>query len=173
MPSIIRPTDYARFESKTRTLGAWNPATLKRLVPLLKGVRVIVVTDTRTGHAVEGYITGIRQSTLNSQYEHIAMADQPGAREQRLHRVSDMGEIMLLDSSNARWTLDSLLSQETGAALKAVRQHIGTDFPAGAPYKGERRWITTVTWEGVRVAWGESFRDRRWLVTDGTVHDYA
>lgn len=173
MPSIIRPTDFARFESTTRTLGAWDPATLKRLVPLLQDVRVIAVTDTRTGHAVEGYVTGIRQGTRNSQYPHLAMATQPGDREQRLHRVSDLGEIMLLDSSNARWTLDSLLSQETGNALKAVRQHIGTDFPAAAPYKGQRRWITSVTWEGVRVAWGESFRDPRWLVTDGTVHDYA
>lgn len=175
MPSIIRPTDYADHEAKTRTAGAWDPATLKRLIPLLAGQRVIVVTDQGNGHAVEGYITAIQDGTANSQYPHIAVGSTPDDSLQRLHRVSDLGEVMILGQSNARWDLHTALSAETGAALRAVRQFIGADFPAGAPYKGQRRWITTVTWDGVRVAWGESIlRDRRWFVAaDGTVTPYA
>jgi len=174
MPSIIRPTDYSDHESSTRTLGAWDPATLKRLVPFLAGQRVIVVTDRGNGHAVEGYVVGIQEATARSDYPHIVMADTPDDSLKRLHRVSDLGEIMLLTDSNARWSLHTAIHHETGAALKAVRQFLGTDFPPGAPYKGPRRWTTTLSWSGVRVGWGESYRDRRWFVdTKGNVREYA
>lgn len=170
MPNIIRPTDFAQFENSTRTLGKWDPATLRRLVPLVVGQPVIVgISD--TGHAVVGEIVAIHESTRNSQYPHLEIRD---AHDSTLYAVSRIAEIIVLGESTAKWDLLSSLSDQTRAALSAVRQFIGADFPAGAPYKGARRFTTTVTWDAVRVAWGESFRDRRWHVTaDGTVTPYA
>lgn len=176
MPSIIRPTDFREHEAAPRTSYAWDPATLKRLVPILAGQEVIVVTESGTGHAVQGYIVAIVEGTSRSQYPHIGIGDTPDATTYRLHRVDALGEIVVLSGySNARWDLHTLISQETGRALKAVRAHIGTDFPAGAPYKGPRRWTLTLTWDGVRAAWGQSvLRDRRWFVdAHGNVRDYA
>lgn len=164
MPSIIRPSDFDTATTTKQNTTEWSAAVLKRLVPFLDGVRVIVVTDRSTGHAVEGYIVGLHEATALSDYPHIAMGDVPGDTTKRLHRVSDLGEIIVLGESNARWNAATAIHDEIAEALKAVRQFIGTDFPAGAPYKGRRRWTSTLTWAGVRLAWGESYRDRRWFV---------
>lgn len=168
MPNIIHAGDFAEFESTTRTLGKWDPATLVRLVPFLKGHPVIVQTSD-SGHCVTGEITGIQQGTVNSQYPHIAVRNEHGTT---LHRVSDLGSIIVTSDAvkSPKWDAHNAIRAEINAALTDVRTFIGTDFPAGAPYKGPRRWTTTLTWSGVSVAWGESFRDRRWYVdNDGAV----
>lgn len=163
MPSIIRPADFAQFENKVRTLGKWDPATLERLVPHLAGAECIVVVSDRTGHAVSGQVVGYKASTHASYYPHLSIRDEHGNTTN--YRVSDVGEIVILGTSTAKWDLHKQLSDETGAALKAVRAFLGgIDFPPGAPYKGERRWILSITNSGVTVAWGESYRDRRWYV---------
>lgn len=169
MPSIIHATDFAEFESTTRTLGVWDPATLVRLVPFLKGHPVIVQTSD-SGHCVTGEITGIQQGTVNSQYPHLAIRSANG--DTTLHRVSNLGSIVVLSDvvKSPKWDAQTAIRAEISAALADVRAFIGTDFPAGAPYKGARKWTTTLTWSGVSVAWGESFRDRRWYVDhDGAV----
>lgn len=174
MPSIIRPSDFTVAGSTNQAPTEWSVAILKRVLPFLDGVRVIVVTDRGTGHAVEGYIVGLHDSTASSNYPHIAMGDEPDDTTKRLHRLSDMGEIVVLGESNARWNAATAIRNETYDALKAVQQFIGTDFPPGAPYKGARRWTFTLTPDGVRVAWGESYRDRRWFVdTNRNVRLYA
>lgn len=168
MPNMIHASDFAEFDAATRALGQWAPATLKRLVPFLVGRRVIVQTSD-TGHAVTGEVTGIHESSRTSQYPHLAVRNDNG--DTTLHRVSDLGPIVVLDDgASPKWDALYAMGEEARAALAAVRAFIGTDFPAGAPYKGQRRWITTITWSGVSVAWGESFRDRRWAVdNDGSV----
>jgi hypothetical protein len=163
MPSIIRPTDFAQFESKTRTLGSWDPATLERLVPHLAGLDCIVVVSDRSGHAVTGQVVGYKHSTHASNYPHLSIRDEHGNTTN--YRVSNLGEIMVLGHTNPKWDMLKDLSNETGNALKAVREHLGgIDFPAEAPHKGKRAWTMYVTHHGVTVAWGESFRDPRWYV---------
>lgn len=169
MPNMIHAADFAQFDAATRALGQWAPATLKRLVPFLKGHRVIVQTSD-SGHCVTGEVTGIQESTTNSQYPHLAVRSDNG--DTTLHRVSDLGPIVVLDdgAKSPKWEALHAMGEETRAALADVRAFIGTDFPVGAPYKGPRRWVTTITWSGVSVAWGESYRDRRWAVdNDGSV----
>lgn len=168
MPNIIHAGDFAEFDAATRALGQWAPATLKRLVPFLKGCRVIVQTSD-SGHCVAGEVTGIQEGTRTSSYPHLAVRSDNG--DTTLHRVSDLGSIVVLDDgASPKWEALYAMGEETRKALADVRAFIGTDFPAGAPYKGQRRWITTITWSGVSVAWGESYRDRRWAVdNDGSV----
>lgn len=168
MPSIIRPEDFAQFESKTRTLGKWDPATLERLVPHLAGLECIVVVTDRTGHAVSGQVVAYKSSTAASNYPHLSVRDEHGTTN---YRVDNVAEIVILGHSSRKWTLLTQLHDETTAALKAVREFLGgIDFPPGAPYKGKRAWTTTITHTGVTVAWGESYRDRRWYVDhDGLV----
>jgi hypothetical protein len=168
MPSIIHAGDFTEYDAATRAQGQWAPATLKRLAPFLEGCRVIVQTSD-SGHCVTGEVTGIQESTTSSAYPHLAV--RGGNGDTTLHRVSDLGPIVVLDDgASPKWEALYAMGEETRAALAAVRAFIGTDFPAGAPYKGPRRWTTTLTWAGVSVAWGESYRDRRWAVdTDGTV----
>lgn len=169
MPSIIQPTDFAEFENTTRTLGSWDPDTLQRLVPFLAGEQVIVVTDESTGHAVQGEIVGYQTSTVNSQYPHVVILDAHGQRT--AYRVSNMGAIMQLGNSPARWNAATAMRDEIQAALRAVRAHLGgIDFPEGTPRKGPRRWTMHLTHRGVAVAWGQSLFDSRWYVDhDGNV----
>lgn len=160
MPNIIRPSYF----TNSRTLGEWDPATLQRLVPFLVGKQIIAVTETRTGHAVQGEVIRYQESTVNSYYPHLAIRDQHG--QTTLYRVSNLGEIMTLDPMcKVRWDAEAAIREEKYAALAAVRAFMGgIDFPTEEPYKGRRQWTMTLTSRGVTVAWGESFRDRRWYV---------
>lgn len=167
MPSIIRPSDFTEATSQHATL--WNPAVLQRMIPFLAGQRVIVCTDRGNGHAMEGYIVGIQSGTRHSDDPHILISNAHDDTDGRLIGVHNLGEIVVLSNANVRWNTSTAIFNETTEALRLVKQFIGADFPAGAPYKGQRKWTVTVVWDGVQVAWGESYRDRRWMVRDGHV----
>lgn len=163
MPSMISPTDFAEFEWGMGRTTEWDPATLQRLVPFLAGEQAVVVTDSRTGHAVTGEVVSLHDSTANSNYPHLGIRDERG--DVTRYRVSDLGPIMLLGDSNVRWDAGKAMRDELQAALAAVRAHLGgIDFLPEHPHKGPRRWTTHLSGFGVTVAWGESFRDRRWYV---------
>lgn len=163
MPNLITANDFREFERDCNP-DVWDAATMRRLVPFLDGADVIVVTVRETGTAVQGRITGIVPATHNSDYPHIALTDENG--DTTLYRVSGLGPIMVLGDrgATARWQATNSMFQAQRAALRAVQQFIGSDFPAGAPYKGRRQWLTTLTWDGHLVRWGESPRDRSWQV---------
>lgn len=166
MPAIITAADFTEFERDTRP-DTWDAASLRRLVPFLDGVDVIVVTHRDTGTAVRGRITGISSSSRTSDYPQLHVTSELG--DTTLYRVSGLGPIMILDdgpASTAKWQCTNAMHEERARGLRAVQQFIGTDFPAGAPYKGGRKWLLSLTWDGVLARWGTSTRDRSWKVDE-------
>lgn len=169
MPHIVRPDAFAQYGFGRGHAQHWDAAILKRAVPFLDGEQVLIATANT--HMVQGEVTGIVPDTLSSQYPHLQVV---GEHNRMLVRVSDVREIVVLSGAGVAWQLSTKLHEESMAATAAVRKFIGSDWPAGAPYKGQRKFTVTPTWDGTKVAWGESFRDRAWLVAaDGTVTVYA